>query len=60
MTKFDADREWSQDELRAHVVALGVTPQPGEVLPRCVKWCTKPQPLTEADVRWAKEAIAKI
>jgi hypothetical protein len=56
MTEADLDREWSQEELRAH---LGVTAEEfrGEMIPQCVKYVSQ-EPPTEDEIAWAKRIIA--
>lgn len=54
------DREWTQEELWAHARALGIEPEPGEIIPQGVKWLTAEKtPLTPDEIAWAERFIAE-
>ena len=59
MTEQEADRIWTQEELREHLRGIGHTDfVPGEVIPQGVKYIASPQPpLTEKDLRHVDELI---
>lgn len=57
----DLDREWSQEELKQHLLAQGFKPEdfaPGEIIPQGVKFVSN-EPLTEAEIAGAKRLIAQ-
>lgn len=60
MTESEANREWSQDELRAHLISEGMDEAARlfKIIPQHVKFTGK-APLTAEDLSWAREMIAK-
>ena len=56
----DLDREWTQDELRAHVRAIGVTVHDSELIPQGCKYLGPPAAITEEDREWALRIIATV
>lgn len=52
----DFDREWTQDELRSHCASMGYLPDPTEVIPQCVKYCSN-EPLTQSEIERVRELI---
>ncbi len=56
------DREWTQAELRAHLIAQGWKESDfieGDVIPQGVKY-TSQVPPTEEDIAWAKKQITEM
>lgn len=57
----DFEREWSQEELKQHLLTQGFKPEdfvPGEIIPQGVKF-TSSERLTGADIAWAKRIISQ-
>ena len=57
----DIDREWTQQELREHLVGMGWTAEQvaaEPVIPQGVKYISN-EPLTEDEIAWAKRLIAE-
>lgn len=58
----DMDREWTQGELRAHLIAQGWPDEKigSGPIPQWVKFGGgAPVPLTEVEIDWAKRVIAE-
>ncbi len=56
----EREREWSQGELKQHLIGMGWKESDfvdGETLPQGVKFISN-APLTEAEIKWAKQQIA--
>lgn len=57
----NADGEWTQAELRAHLEAMGWPKEDfvdGEIIPQDVKYVSNP-PLTEADIARGQQLLAE-
>ena len=60
MTEQEADREWTQRELREYLVSIGIADiGEDEILPQGVKYLAKPGPLTKADLDSAGRLLAE-